>query len=194
MCAFACSLCKHFGVILQAVLDYEVALNEVNKLVSPQESSEKNDLTWFSSFHHWTLWCVFQWKMFKLFAFFVQTCSVEQLQHMHLSLSQQLGGSMPTRGNRGSVGSLDGGRLFNDAMAWIAQQKVSERTTCQIRWQWVEQQTPYPHSCIFLWWLWGWFWMSSRLLIQSNVLTLWFSSQSCHYLGLSKSSWTIKAF
>ncbi|XP_070700467.1 desmoplakin-A isoform X2 [Pempheris klunzingeri] len=49
--------------------------------------------------------------------------SVEQFQHMHAAIQQQLLGGMTTRRNRGSVGSLDGGRIFNDAMAWIAQQK-----------------------------------------------------------------------
>ncbi|XP_033506001.2 desmoplakin-A isoform X2 [Epinephelus lanceolatus] len=49
--------------------------------------------------------------------------SVEQMQHMHGLIQQQLVGSMTTRRNRGSVGSLEGGRIFNDAMAWIAQQK-----------------------------------------------------------------------
>lgn len=44
---------------------------------------------------------------------------------MHAALQQQLVGGMSIRRNRGSVGSSDGGRLFNDAMAWIAQQKVS---------------------------------------------------------------------
>ncbi|KAM6920668.1 desmoplakin-A-like isoform 2-T2 [Lycodopsis pacificus] len=48
--------------------------------------------------------------------------SVDQFQHMHAALLQQLG-SMTIRRNRGSVGSLDGGRIYNDAMAWIAQQK-----------------------------------------------------------------------
>ncbi|KAM9349718.1 desmoplakin-A isoform 1-T1 [Symphorus nematophorus] len=49
--------------------------------------------------------------------------TVEQFQHMYAGIQQQLLGSMTTRRNRGSVGSLDGGRVFNDAMAWIAQQK-----------------------------------------------------------------------
>lgn len=87
--------------------------------------------------------------MFKVFAFFVQLYSVEQLQHMHSGLSQQFAGGMTTRGNRGSVGSLDGGRLFTDAMAWISQQKVSETTTYRIRWQRVEQQTPCPLFVLF---------------------------------------------
>lgn len=119
---------------------------------------------------------VCQWKMFKVFAFFVQLYSVEQLQHMHSGLSQQLVGGMTLRGNRGSVGSLDGGRLFTDAMAWISQQKVSEMTTYRIRWQRVEQQTPCPLFVLFSWQVWGYFWLSSRLSIQSSVLTLWFAS------------------
>lgn len=44
---------------------------------------------------------------------------------MHAGIQQQLVGGMTTRRNRGSVGSLEGGRIFSDAMAWIAQQKVS---------------------------------------------------------------------
>ncbi|XP_053186180.1 desmoplakin-A isoform X2 [Scomber japonicus] len=49
--------------------------------------------------------------------------NLDQFQHMHSALQQQLGGGMTTRRNRGSVGSAEGGRIFNDAMAWIAQQK-----------------------------------------------------------------------
>ncbi|XP_051274627.1 desmoplakin isoform X2 [Dicentrarchus labrax] len=49
--------------------------------------------------------------------------NVDQFQHMHVALQQQLGAGMTIRRNRGSVGSLDGGRVFNDAIAWIAQQK-----------------------------------------------------------------------
>ncbi|XP_069548156.1 desmoplakin-A isoform X2 [Brachyistius frenatus] len=49
--------------------------------------------------------------------------SVDQFQHMHAAIQQQLVGAMTIRRNRGSAGSLDGGRIFNDAMAWIAQQK-----------------------------------------------------------------------
>ncbi|XP_076601133.1 desmoplakin-A isoform X2 [Chaetodon auriga] len=49
--------------------------------------------------------------------------NLEQFQHMHAAMQQQLLGGMTTRRNRGSVGSLDGGRFFNDAMGWIAQQK-----------------------------------------------------------------------
>lgn len=60
----------------------------------------------------------------KKISFFVQLCSVERLQHMYAGVQQQLMGGMGTRRNRGSVGSLDGGRIFNDAIAWISQQKV----------------------------------------------------------------------
>ncbi|XP_068593736.1 desmoplakin-A-like isoform X2 [Cebidichthys violaceus] len=49
--------------------------------------------------------------------------SVDQFQHMHAAMQQQLVGSMTIRRNRGSVGSLEGGRIYNDAMAWITQQK-----------------------------------------------------------------------
>ncbi|XP_029970136.1 desmoplakin-A isoform X2 [Salarias fasciatus] len=49
--------------------------------------------------------------------------NVEQLQHMHAGLQQQLMGTVTLRRNRSSVGSLDGGRVFNDAMGWISQQK-----------------------------------------------------------------------
>ncbi|XP_060900761.1 desmoplakin-A isoform X2 [Labrus mixtus] len=49
--------------------------------------------------------------------------NLDQFQHMHVAIQQQLLGGMTPRPNRGSVGSLDGGRVFNDAMAWIAQQK-----------------------------------------------------------------------
>lgn len=70
---------------------------------------------------------------------------MEQLQHMYAAVNQQLAGSMAgvsgvggmgsmggmggmggmsIRRTRGSVGSLDGGRVFNDAIAWISQQKV----------------------------------------------------------------------
>ncbi|XP_044076567.1 desmoplakin-like isoform X1 [Siniperca chuatsi] len=49
--------------------------------------------------------------------------NVEQFQHMHAALQQQLVGVMTTRRKRGSVGSLEGGRIFSDAIAWIAQQK-----------------------------------------------------------------------
>ncbi|XP_035526359.1 desmoplakin-like isoform X2 [Morone saxatilis] len=49
--------------------------------------------------------------------------NVDHFHQMHVALQQQLGGGMTIRRNRGSVGSLDGGRVFNDAIAWIAQQK-----------------------------------------------------------------------
>ncbi|XP_074544449.1 desmoplakin-A isoform X2 [Halichoeres trimaculatus] len=49
--------------------------------------------------------------------------NLEQFQHMHGAIQQQLVGGVTIRRNRGSVGSLDGGRIFNDAMAWISQQK-----------------------------------------------------------------------
>lgn len=49
---------------------------------------------------------------------------MEQLQNMFMALQQQIMGGMTTRRTRGSVGSLDGGRVFNDAVAWISQQKV----------------------------------------------------------------------
>ncbi|XP_008298603.1 desmoplakin-A isoform X2 [Stegastes partitus] len=49
--------------------------------------------------------------------------NLEQLQHMHGGIQQQLVGATTIRRNRGSVGSLEGGRIFTDAMAWIAQQK-----------------------------------------------------------------------
>lgn len=54
----------------------------------------------------------------------MQPCSVEQLQHMYVGVHQQLMGGMSIRRTRGSVGSLDGGRIINDAIAWISQQKV----------------------------------------------------------------------
>ncbi|XP_033838794.1 desmoplakin-A-like isoform X1 [Periophthalmus magnuspinnatus] len=49
--------------------------------------------------------------------------NLDQLQHMHAAIQQQFGGGMGTRRKRTSVGSGDGGRLYSDAMAWIAQQK-----------------------------------------------------------------------
>ncbi|XP_068196144.1 desmoplakin-A isoform X1 [Antennarius striatus] len=49
--------------------------------------------------------------------------NLDQLQNMHTAIQQQLVGGMTMRRSRGSVGSLEGGRIFNDAMAWIAQQK-----------------------------------------------------------------------
>ncbi|XP_012772261.2 desmoplakin-A isoform X2 [Maylandia zebra] len=48
--------------------------------------------------------------------------SIEQFQHMHGTIAQQLVGSVTIRRNRGS-GSFEGGKLFNDAMGWISQQK-----------------------------------------------------------------------
>ncbi|XP_063741836.1 desmoplakin-A-like isoform X2 [Eleginops maclovinus] len=49
--------------------------------------------------------------------------SVEQFQHMHGAIQQQLVGNMTIRRRKSSVGSQEGGRIFNDAIAWIAQQK-----------------------------------------------------------------------
>ncbi|XP_035027450.2 desmoplakin isoform X2 [Hippoglossus stenolepis] len=49
--------------------------------------------------------------------------SVEQFKNMQGAIQQQLVGGMTVRRNRGSVGSLDGGRVFNDATGWISQQK-----------------------------------------------------------------------
>ncbi|KAM3604382.1 uncharacterized protein V6R79_010310 [Siganus canaliculatus] len=49
--------------------------------------------------------------------------TIERLQHMHATIQQQLLSGMPIRPSGGSSGSLDGGRFFNDAMAWITQQK-----------------------------------------------------------------------
>ncbi|KAM7379392.1 hypothetical protein PAMP_004948 [Pampus punctatissimus] len=49
--------------------------------------------------------------------------SVEHIQHTHNILQQQLCGSEPKRKKGGSASSFEGGRIFNDAMAWIAQQK-----------------------------------------------------------------------
>ncbi|XP_056276918.1 desmoplakin-A isoform X2 [Pseudoliparis swirei] len=49
--------------------------------------------------------------------------SFEQFQHMHSAIQQQLVGGMTTRRSRGSVGSVEGERIYNDAMAWIVQQK-----------------------------------------------------------------------
>lgn len=43
---------------------------------------------------------------------------------MYAVVQQQLMGGMTTRRLRGSGSSLDGGRIFNDAVAWISQQKV----------------------------------------------------------------------
>ncbi|XP_039999052.1 desmoplakin isoform X2 [Xiphias gladius] len=49
--------------------------------------------------------------------------NVEQFQNMSAAIHQQLVSGMTIIRGRGSVGSLEGGRIFNDAMAWIAQQK-----------------------------------------------------------------------
>ncbi|XP_040026721.2 desmoplakin-A isoform X2 [Gasterosteus aculeatus] len=49
--------------------------------------------------------------------------SIEQLHHMYSGLQHQLVSSMTMGRRRGSVGSLEGGRIYNDAMAWISQQK-----------------------------------------------------------------------
>ncbi|XP_028282556.1 desmoplakin-A isoform X1 [Parambassis ranga] len=50
--------------------------------------------------------------------------NLDQLHHMHTAINQQLSSAMTIRRvQTHSVGSLDGGRYFNDAMAWIAQQK-----------------------------------------------------------------------
>ncbi|CAJ1072362.1 desmoplakin isoform X2 [Xyrichtys novacula] len=47
--------------------------------------------------------------------------NLDQFQHMYAAIQQRLAGS--SNGGRGSVGSQEGGRIFTDAMAWIAQQK-----------------------------------------------------------------------
>ncbi|KAM7400562.1 hypothetical protein PAMA_004985 [Pampus argenteus] len=49
--------------------------------------------------------------------------SVDHFQHTHSILQQQLCGTEPKRKKGGSASSYEGGRIFNDAMAWIAQQK-----------------------------------------------------------------------
>lgn len=49
--------------------------------------------------------------------------NLEQFQHTYGIIQQRMLGSMTSRRNRGSVGSLDGDRTLNDAMGWIAQQK-----------------------------------------------------------------------
>ncbi|XP_054616833.1 desmoplakin-A-like isoform X2 [Dunckerocampus dactyliophorus] len=49
--------------------------------------------------------------------------SVDQLQHMHAGIQQQLIGTMTIRRNQSSLGSMEGGKFFHDAMAWISQQK-----------------------------------------------------------------------
>lgn len=59
-------------------------------------------------------------------------CSLDQLQHMHAAMQQQFVSTLGTRRKRDSTGSLDGGRLFNDAMAWIAQHKVSPENLADI--------------------------------------------------------------
>ncbi|XP_071346602.1 desmoplakin-A isoform X3 [Trachinotus anak] len=46
--------------------------------------------------------------------------NVDQFQSMHAAIHQQL---INGRRHKGSAGSLDGGRAFKDAMAWITQQK-----------------------------------------------------------------------
>lgn len=43
---------------------------------------------------------------------------------MYAAIQQQLVSGMIPRRNKGSVSSLEGGRIFNDAIAWISQQKV----------------------------------------------------------------------
>ena len=65
------------------------------------------------------------WKIHK-YSFFFYNYSIEQFQHMHGAMQQQLGSSVTTiRRRKSSVGSQEGGRIFNDAIAWISQQKVS---------------------------------------------------------------------
>ncbi|XP_061878669.1 desmoplakin-B-like [Entelurus aequoreus] len=50
--------------------------------------------------------------------------SVDQLQHMHAGLQQRLMGTMTIRRTtQGSLSSMEGGKFFHDAVAWIAQQK-----------------------------------------------------------------------
>ncbi|XP_028987343.1 desmoplakin-A-like isoform X2 [Betta splendens] len=54
--------------------------------------------------------------------------SLDQFQNMHAAIQQQqqqqlVSSGMTIRRNRGSIGSSDGGRLFNDAIGWITQQK-----------------------------------------------------------------------
>ncbi|KAF3858210.1 hypothetical protein F7725_011411 [Dissostichus mawsoni] len=50
--------------------------------------------------------------------------NIEHFQHMHGAMHQQLGSSVTTiRRRKSSVGSQEGGRIFNDAIAWISQQK-----------------------------------------------------------------------
>ncbi|XP_038159702.1 desmoplakin-like isoform X2 [Cyprinodon tularosa] len=52
----------------------------------------------------------------------------EMLQHRFNSIKQKMAGYGTMKGNRGSVGS-DGGRLLNDAISWINQQKRIIETT-----------------------------------------------------------------
>lgn len=62
-------------------------------------------------------------------SFFVRPYSLDQLQSTHAAIQQQLVSSNTTiRRNRGSVGSSEGSRLLNDAIAWITQQKVGTHT------------------------------------------------------------------
>ncbi|XP_037314120.1 desmoplakin-A-like isoform X2 [Pungitius pungitius] len=49
--------------------------------------------------------------------------SIDQFHYMHSGLQQQLVSGMTIGRRRGSVGSQEGGRIYNDAMAWISQQK-----------------------------------------------------------------------
>ncbi|KAL6104618.1 dsp [Pungitius sinensis] len=49
--------------------------------------------------------------------------SIDQFHYMHGGLQQQLVSGMTIGRGRGSVGSQEGGRIYNDAMAWISQQK-----------------------------------------------------------------------
>ncbi|KAK2822454.1 hypothetical protein Q5P01_022519 [Channa striata] len=49
--------------------------------------------------------------------------NLEHFQQMYAGIQQQLVSTVTLRRNRGSVGSMEGSRVFNDAMAWISQQK-----------------------------------------------------------------------
>ncbi|XP_077581337.1 desmoplakin-A isoform X1 [Stigmatopora nigra] len=50
--------------------------------------------------------------------------SVNQLEHMHGSIQQQLMGMMTIKwSTAGTLAATEGGRLFTDAMGWISQQK-----------------------------------------------------------------------
>lgn len=71
---------------------------------------------------------------------------MEQLQHMFMALQQQIMGSMTTRRTRGSVGSLDGGRVFNDAIAWISQQKVRGSHKGGLSDLWTGDPPPQAHQ------------------------------------------------